>query len=126
MRCIWLTKKNERLEVFWKMVRKTFAFLLVLCIVFGSIDIFAEKTDNKGNVWKEIYVSNDGSDSNSGTKDKPFKTIKRAKEFVREINDNMQGDIIVNILSGTYYLDEQLDFDNNDSGKMDIMSYTTE
>ena len=117
MRCIWLTKKNEHLEVFWKMVRKTFAFLLVLCIVFGSIDTFAEKTDNKENVWKEIYVSNDGSDLNSGTKDKPFKTIKRAKEFVREINDNMQGDIIVNILSGTYYLDEQLDFDNNDSGK---------
>lgn len=62
-----------------------------------------------------IYVSaREGSDSNSGTKEKPLKTIEKAKEKVRKINDDMTGDIIVN-LSGEFYIDEALEFTKEDS-----------
>ena len=65
--------------------------------------------------WKEYYVSERGNDSNPGTKEAPFKTVQKAKDAVRAVNQNMQGDIVVNIESGTYYLGEELDFRNEDS-----------
>lgn len=64
-----------------------------------------------------IYVSTDGSDENRGTKDAPFKTIKRAQSAVAERNDDMLKDINVHISGGTYELSETLVFDENDSGK---------
>lgn len=63
-----------------------------------------------------IYVSSDGDDSGDGTINSPFKTIERAKDAVREINENMKGDIIVSLRGGTYYLDETLEFSEEDSG----------
>lgn len=46
----------------------------------------------------------------------PFKTLERAKAEVRVHNSNMSGNIIVNIASGVYYMDNTLEFTQADSG----------
>jgi hypothetical protein len=63
----------------------------------------------------EIYVSPTGSDENDGTLHSAFKSIQRAREYVRSINDNMYGNIIVN-LEGEYVLSDTLEFTKEDSG----------
>ena len=55
----------------------------------------------------EIFVSRKGNDNNTGDANAPFATIKKAKEFTREIKE---GPIVVNIEEGTYFIDEALDF----------------
>ncbi len=61
-----------------------------------------------------------GNDSNNGkTVTSAFKTIKKAKDTVRTINKGMNGDIVVYIKGGTYYLGEEngsLVFNHDDSG----------
>lgn len=61
-------------------------------------------------------MSPEGNDANPGTIDRPFATIERARDAVREINRNMTGDIIVYLRDGTYRLERTLEFDERDSG----------
>jgi hypothetical protein len=68
-------------------------------------------------VYKSLYVSENGSDSNTGEKDSPFKTISRAKEETVKLRDNMTGDIIVNIAPGYYQLDKTEVFNEIHGGK---------
>lgn len=69
-----------------------------------------------GQIQMEFFVSPDGDDSNDGSYEKPFATLQAARDAVREINDNMTGDIYVFIAGGKYYLDETLVFTEEDSG----------
>lgn len=76
------------------------------------------------NVFEEIYVDPSGSDvTGDGSQNAPFATIKRAKERVAEISDSMNGDIIVNIASGTYTLTETEVFDESHGGKNGFRVY---
>ena len=71
-----------------------------------------------GAEWKEFYVSAAGSDSNTGTsEDLPFRTLEKARDSVREISADMQGDIVVNILGegGTLFLDKPFRLYTEDS-----------
>ena len=53
---------------------------------------------------KQLYVDPvSGNDKNDGSIDQPFKSIFAAKEAVRQINQNMSGDIVVVLRGGTYY-----------------------
>lgn len=74
------------------------------------------------------FVSADGSDSNDGSKDKPFATIEKAQEKVREIiaaGKYPKEGITVAIRGGTYYMDKSLNFDDGDSGTADApVKYT--
>lgn len=63
-----------------------------------------------------LYVSVDGDDANSGTEAAPFKSLFRAQEEVRKHNRDMTGDIIVNVLKGTYCLPDTLHYAEQDSG----------
>ena len=72
--------------------------------------------DKRNNVYKSIYVSENGNDENDGSKGNPFKTIKRAVDEVATLNEDMTGDIVVNFASGTYYLDEKINLSENHSG----------
>ncbi|HEU5222745.1 MAG TPA: discoidin domain-containing protein [Candidatus Lumbricidophila sp.] len=63
-----------------------------------------------------FYVSPSGSDTNPGTQAQPFATIEKARDAVRLINDNMTGDITVNVGPGNYYVNNTIRFDENDSG----------
>lgn len=64
----------------------------------------------------EIYVSPKGNDANPGTFEQPLKTITAARNFVRTLNDNMQGDIVVYLRGGEYVQNESLNFTEKDSG----------
>lgn len=78
--------------------------------------IYITKTEDT-DVYREYYVSSEGDDENSGNNQNPFKTIKKAKEKIAEINDKMTGDIVINIMPGIYKLDETEIFDESHSGK---------
>lgn len=67
-------------------------------------------------VIKELYVSAEsGSDKGDGSEKNPFKTIQKAQQAVRTMNENMQGDIVVH-LTGSFFVDETLTFTEEDSG----------
>ena len=68
-------------------------------------------------VQATFYVAPDGSDSNKGTKEAPFKTITQAQKAVREINGTMTGDIEVILRDGTYQLPATVNFTEADGGK---------
>ncbi|MCK9265998.1 hypothetical protein M0P98_03830 [bacterium] len=70
---------------------------------------------------KKIYVSPKGRDTNPGTKDKPFASIKRAQQEVRKIKvgDKPQGGIKVYLRGGNYFTDEGFLFEKEDSGEED-------
>ena len=93
------------------------AIFLIAVLLLTAMPVSAAETVSSSNVWKEFYVSASGNDANPGTKEAPFATIAKAKEAVREVNESMQGDIVVNIAGGTYFLDSTLYFEPEDSGK---------
>ena len=65
---------------------------------------------------KEIYVdSKYGSENALGTSSSPFKSLEAAKEYIRNINADMSDDIIVNIKSGEYIVEDTLKFSEKDS-----------
>ncbi|WP_171056341.1 Ig-like domain-containing protein [Paenibacillus sinopodophylli] len=68
------------------------------------------------NVQHDIFVSPSGSDSQAGTESAPFQTIARAQVQVREWNQQMSGDIIVNLREGLYTLIDTLALEQADSG----------
>ena len=54
-------------------------------------------------VQTEFYVDpQKGSDSNSGSISAPFQTVEKAQSAVREINKNMNGDIVIYLRGGEY------------------------
>ena len=65
----------------------------------------------------ELYVSKKGNDKNPGTKKKPFATIIKAQQAVRNLLANgPKGDIVVDIMNGTYTVTEPITFNQSDGG----------
>lgn len=58
-----------------------------------------------------IYVSPDGNDFNSGTKEKPFATISKAQVEARQIKESVN----IFLRSGTYYLSQPVVITHKDS-----------
>ena len=81
--------------------------IVVVFYAMTTIDLFAQNT---------FYVAPDGRDENPGTLDKPFATIEKARDRVRECKDNDE-DILVFLRGGTYHLQKTLLFDHRDSGR---------
>lgn len=69
--------------------------------------------------FAEFFVDPvNGNDGNNGTKEEPFLSIERARDAAQTISYQMDGDIIVNLLGGTYdYSEKDLTFTAQDSGK---------
>jgi len=84
------------------------------CIIIASEEE-VEKEPNP--VWKELWVSPEGSDKGTGTQKAPFATLTAAKEAAKKLAPNMKGDIVINILPGTYPVTEKIEFTTEDSGK---------
>lgn len=72
--------------------------LLLLAQLYVPVTAAAETT--------ELYVGSGGSS---------FATLAQAKEYIRSINSNMTGDIIVNIAGGEYAVSETISFTEQDS-----------
>ena len=67
----------------------------------------------------EFYVAVDGSDANPGTVARPFATLSRARDGVREMKSKSHGldnQITVLIRGGTYQIDKTVCFESEDSG----------
>ncbi len=95
------------------MKRKLLIFTIIAALILPTFGMYGYAEEN---IWREYYVSLDGDDSNDGIT-APFKTIQHAIEEVSKVSDEMTGDIIVNIASGVYHLDDMLRFHPEDSGK---------
>lgn len=65
----------------------------------------------------DFWVAAQGSDTNPGTAEKPFATLKQAKRAVAQrVAAGLNQDVVVMICGGTYELDETLVFGPEDSG----------
>lgn len=74
---------------------------------------------NHGYLWGQqaiYYVSTGGIENNPGTQSSPFQTITKARDVVDGLNGNMSGDIIINLMGGTYFITNTIIFDEGDSG----------
>jgi len=63
-----------------------------------------------------LYVSSSAKDGGNGTAESPFNSIEDAKAAVRQLNNDMTGDIIVNLI-GAFNIDKAIEFNEEDSGK---------
>jgi len=64
----------------------------------------------------DYYVACDGSDSNPGSKDRPFRTPAGARDAVRNSSTLGKEPVSVHFSSGSYYLDKPLVLSAKDSG----------
>ena len=68
-------------------------------------------------VQRSFHVAPQGDDANPGTQDKPFATLGRARDAVRQVNGVMTGDIEVVLAGGTYRLTRSWVLEPCDSGR---------
>jgi len=101
--------------------KKIGIFSLALILSFGIFiphTISAESfTIREDDYEKVFYVSPQGDDNNSGTIEKPFQSIRKAKNVVKSISKNAKKDIAVVLREGLYTLGSTLTFDETDSGQ---------
>ena len=71
-------------------------FLLVLFLVGSGWPLLSQQQK------VEIFVSPDGSDSNSGTMDQAFQSLQRAKSEVQKLRNSAKSDIHVILREGRY------------------------
>ncbi|MCX7048379.1 MAG: right-handed parallel beta-helix repeat-containing protein [Candidatus Sumerlaeota bacterium] len=81
-------------------------------LLYGLNPAFLNAADAGGG----FYVAPSGADSNPGTRDKPFRTVEKARDAVRAINKNMKDDSVVELAAGSYPLSRTLAFGAEDSG----------
>ena len=67
-------------------------------------------------VQATFHVATNGNDANPGTEAKPFATLDKAKQTVRDVNKEMTGDIVVMLHGGVYPIGQTIVFDSADSG----------
>ena len=120
-----------------KVLKAVLSVLIVICFLFGSHSyikshiyvllyedytapapvistVSKEKNDDKM-IIADFYVSTNGNDENSGTKDSPFLTIEKAVEAVRNTDKAGKNGITVCIEAGEYRV-SSLNFTKADSG----------
>lgn len=94
---------------------RTVAALVLLGLGFSTSKMTAAETNHPA-VYREFFVSPDGSDQNgSGSLEVPFKTLERARDAVRELIPKMSGDIVVTIAGGIYPVTKTMVFGPQDS-----------
>lgn len=99
--------------------------LQVLCAILTGLFILEEWRPDARAVEKatlpqaDFFVAVDGDDADAGTLDRPFATLARARDAVRErlAQGNQTRDITVLLRAGTYFLDESVVFGPEDSGQ---------
>ena len=74
----------------------------------------------------QVFVSNDGSDDNDGTIDRPFKTLKKALKWVEKQNASVRKKgMVINLREGSYALSQELVMNGKHSGLYDSPLYIT-
>ena len=80
------------------------SFALCICVLAccAAVAVAAEP-------MAEFHVSPGGDDARPGTSWRPFRTLERARDAVREVNSEMSGDIVVYLDAGDYLMDKPLE-----------------
>ncbi len=112
-----ITLESEGGKIVKGVLKKTASILLSASLLTGSwIGSFPVNAQSTEKIQQEFYVSVTGNDNGDGSKENPFATLERARQAVDAVNDNMTGNIIVNVGAGDYYLDQTIQFGPSDSG----------
>lgn len=64
-----------------------------------------------------FYIAPDGNDRHAGTKNRPWRTLERARDHIRTIKQDTPTDIIVYLRGGTYYRQDTFELTPQDSGQ---------
>ena len=68
----------------------------------------------------DIFVSPSGSDSNPGTREKPLRSARGARDALRSLRSSgvkpSSGSWIVEFADGEYHFEEPIELDGRDSG----------
>lgn len=89
-----------------------FAYLMVL---LATVPVWVSASEPAG--VADFFVSPSGNDANSGTKQEPYASLRRAQQAVRQrIARGLDSDVHVFLRAGTYELTEPMAFDQGDSG----------
>ncbi len=99
-------------------MKKVICIICCMAMLLMQVNIYAAAAN-------EIYISPDGSDSNSGTIDNPLKTLAKAVEKVKLYDD---GEITIYMRGGEYSARETavLDSDSMENKKLNIKAYQNE
>ncbi len=87
--------------------------ILIVALAAMAVGASAATADTK------FYVSPSGHDNWPGTKQRPFETLRRAQQAVRQATHWMHSDVVVNLRAGTHVLDQPLRLSDakGDSGR---------
>ena len=96
-------------------------FALMMVVVCGSLFVAADdglRVEQVAADGANFYVAPDGHDDDPGTVDKPFRSLSRARDAVRQLKRNPRapGPIIVMLRGGTYRPSLSVVFSDRDSG----------
>ena len=64
-----------------------------------------------------LYVSPSGDDSNPGTRERPLRSLRGARDRVRALKDRTKEDIVVLFAAGKYFADRTIRFGKEDSAR---------
>src|SRR6187402_3051323 len=93
---------------------KAFKFqIIVVGLILFSISVQSQKA-------KQFFISPSGNDKNTGTIEKPFATLEKARKEVRKILAKEKNiSISVYFRAGDYFFKNSIVFDSLDSGTKD-------
>jgi parallel beta-helix repeat protein len=99
------------------MIRNKRTTHILFIVLFALLSVLTSTEVVFSEPGADFYVAQDGDDKNEGTEEKPFATLVRAKNAVRELkNKKRDGDITVLIRGGYYTIHETVVFGLEDSG----------
>lgn len=96
-------------------MKKIISAILISTIMMqmtAALSVYAQESTKNA---IEIYVSPNGSDSNSGEKSSPLQTLQGAQKKVRQLKDNTH-EIHVIFRGGEYRISKGITFGSEDSG----------
>src|SRR5436309_10369752 len=95
--------------------RRALVFAAVTVLAAGTA-LAAWATAQAASIKGDVYVAPGGSDGNPGTQSAPVKTLQKAQQLVRALNNNQTSDVTVVLEDGFYRLSTPLTLTAADSG----------
>lgn len=98
------------------MIKRVVAGTLSAIMLLGCVSVSAQEVKDRRTI---LYIAADGNDNNDGSKEKPFATIKKARDTVRELkakNELGEKGAVIYFREGTYQILEENTFGAEDSG----------
>ncbi|MDT7726329.1 MAG: hypothetical protein QOI21_2905 [Actinomycetota bacterium] len=97
-------------------VAAALALAVTAMVPTGAASAASSGKGPSAKVSASVYVSPTGNDSNPGSQAAPFKTLNRARDYVRTISQQAKGDIDVVLADGTYPITDTFTLTGADSG----------